>query len=74
LHDRIISLGWAGWACKSTGNLTRKLYIEVPVLSKEIERSYICVLDFGVVVYFCFSFFSIDFIFLLLHGRDPLVA
>jgi len=37
LHDRIISLRWAGWAYKSSLDVT--LFIEAPVLSKESERS-----------------------------------
>jgi hypothetical protein len=59
LHDRIISLRWADWAYKSS--LTLKLYIEVHVLSKESERSCMCVLDFGVVPTVWYFLFFIYF-------------
>ena len=62
LYDRIISLSWTGWAYKSILALT--LFIKAPVLSKESERSYICVIDFRVVPTVWYFLFFIFFPFI----------
>jgi hypothetical protein len=50
LYDGIISLRVEVWAHETS--FTPPLFIEVPVLSQEIERSYTCVLDVSILLLF----------------------
>ena len=59
LHDPIISLRGEVWAHKTT--LVCSLFIEVPVLSQESERSCIC----GFWLFLRFFYWTLELFFIL---------